>query len=121
MIFHYQGEKRKRRLGYTQNKIIRRLKKGVTHEKEAAAAYESEYEEKAVYYLEGLGGKENIKDVTNCATRLRVTVIDPSLVKDSDYFTNNKMAHGLAKSGQSIQIIVGLSVPQVRDSFETKL
>ncbi|UUI03044.1 alpha-glucoside-specific PTS transporter subunit IIBC [Oceanobacillus jeddahense] len=91
------------------------------HEVEEAPKYDSEYEEKAVYYLEGLGGKENIKDVTNCATRLRVTVNDPDLVKDSDYFTKNQMAHGLAKSGQSIQVIVGLSVPQVRDYFEAKL
>ena len=91
------------------------------HGKKEAPVYASEYEEKAVYFLEGLGGKENIKDVTNCATRLRITVIDPSLVKDRDYFTENKLAHGMAKSGQSIQIIVGLSVPQVRESFETKL
>lgn len=115
------GRKKEEEARLYTKQDYQKAKKGSNHKKEAAAAYESEYEEKAVYYLEGLGGKENIKDVTNCATRLRVTVIDPSLVKDSDYFTNNKMAHGLAKSGQSIQIIVGLSVPQVRDSFETKL
>ncbi|MDO7283801.1 MULTISPECIES: alpha-glucoside-specific PTS transporter subunit IIBC [Shouchella] len=115
------GRKKEEEARLYTKQDYQKAKKGSNHEKEAAAAYESEYEEKAVYYLEGLGGKENIKDVTNCATRLRVTVIDTSLVKDSDYFTNNKMAHGLAKSGQSIQIIVGLSVPQVRDSFETKL
>ncbi|WMM34096.1 alpha-glucoside-specific PTS transporter subunit IIBC [Shouchella clausii] len=115
------GRKKEEEARLYTKQDYQKAKKGSNSEKEAAAAYESEYEEKAVYYLEGLGGKENIKDVTNCATRLRVTVIDPSLVKDSDYFTNNKMAHGLAKSGQSIQIIVGLSVPQVRDSFETKL
>ncbi|NMM67831.1 PTS transporter subunit EIIC [Bacillus clausii] len=115
------GRKKEEEARLYTKQDYQKAKKGSNHEKEAAAAYESEYEEKAVYYLEGLGGKENIKDVTNCATRLRVTVIDPSLVKDSDYFTNNKMAHGVAKSGQSIQIIVGLSVPQVRDSFETKL
>ncbi|TEB40540.1 PTS alpha-glucoside transporter subunit IIBC, partial [Flavobacterium circumlabens] len=57
----------------------------------------SEYDTKAIYFLEGLGGKDNIKDVTNCATRLRVTVKDPSLVKDNDYFTHNQMAHGVAK------------------------
>ncbi|MDO7266587.1 alpha-glucoside-specific PTS transporter subunit IIBC [Shouchella clausii] len=115
------GRKKEEEARLYTKQDYQKAKKGSNSEKQAAAAYESEYEEKAVYYLEGLGGKENIKDVTNCATRLRVTVIDPSLVKDSDYFTNNKMAHGLAKSGQSIQIIVGLSVPQVRDSFETKL
>ncbi|BAD66113.1 PTS system, glucose/maltose/N-acetylglucosamine-specific enzyme II, BC component [Shouchella clausii KSM-K16] len=115
------GRKKEEKARLYTKQDYQKVKKGSNSEKQAAATYESEYEEKAVYYLEGLGGKENIKDVTNCATRLRVTVIDPSLVKDSDYFTNNKMAHGLAKSGQSIQIIVGLSVPQVRDSFEAKL
>lgn len=78
----------------------------------------NEYEDKAVYYLDGLGGKENIKDVTNCATRLRVTVNEPDLVKDNDYFTNDRMAHGIAKSGTNVQVIVGLSVPQVREYFE---
>ena len=29
---------------------------------------------KAAAFLEALGGSENIEDVTNCATRLRVTV-----------------------------------------------
>ena len=57
----------------------------------------SEYEEKAMYYLEGLGGKENIKDVTNCTTRLRLTVKDESKVQESAYFTHNQMSHGLVK------------------------
>lgn len=78
----------------------------------------SEYAQKANYYLEGLGGKDNILDVTNCATRLRLTVKNADLVKDIEYFTRNQMAHGLVKSGQSIQVIVGMSVPQVRDDFE---
>ena len=82
---------------------------------------ENEYDQKAIYYLEGLGGKDNIVDVTNCATRLRLTVKDPNLVRESDYFTHEQMAHGLVKSGRSIQVIVGMSVPQVRDYFEEKL
>lgn len=53
-----------------------------------------------MYYLEGLGGKENIKDVTNCTTRLRLTVKDESKVQESAYFTHNQMSHGLVKSGK---------------------
>ena len=78
----------------------------------------NEFEDMAQYYLQGLGGKENIKDVTNCATRLRLTVNDERKVEDSDYFMENRMAHGLVKSGKSIQVIVGLSVAQVREEFE---
>ena len=78
----------------------------------------NEYEDKAAYYLDGLGGKENIKDVTNCTTRLRLTVYDESKVEDTEYFTHQQMAHGLVKSGKSIQVVVGMTVPQVREAFE---
>ena len=78
----------------------------------------NEFEVKAIYYLEGLGGKENIKDVTNCTTRLRLTVNDVNKVEDSGYFTHRQMAHGLVKSGKNVQVVVGMSVPQVREAFE---
>ena len=42
---------------------------------------------KARAFLDGLGGAANIKDVTNCATRLRVTVNDPELVAPTGAFT----------------------------------
>ena len=66
------------------------------------------------------GGKNNIKDVTNCATRLRVTVNDDSMVKGLSTFIKAG-AHGLVKNGRAIQVIVGLSVPQVRERFEALL
>ncbi|SQE71089.1 PTS system arbutin-like IIBC component [Staphylococcus lugdunensis] len=93
-------------------------KKGdnTTNSKQTVAG--NEYEEKAIYYLDGLGGKENIKDVTNCTTRLRLTVNDPEKVEESAYFTHNQMAHGLVKSGKNVQVVVGMSVPQVREAFE---
>ena len=75
---------------------------------------------KAMAFLEDLGGKDNIVDVTNCATRLRVTVKDDSLVKDVATF-NAHGAHGLVHNGKAIQVIVGLSVPQVRERFEALL
>lgn len=43
---------------------------------------------------------------------------DENKVEDSSYFTHNQMAHGLVKSGKSVQVVVGMSVPQVRESFE---
>ncbi len=75
---------------------------------------------KAAVFLEALGGKANIKDVTNCATRLRVTVVDDSLIKGVSTFTKAG-AHGLVKNGHAVQVIVGLSVPQVRERFEALL
>ena len=75
---------------------------------------------KAKVFLESLGGAANIKDVTNCATRLRVTVNNPDLVKPVSAFTKAG-AHGLVKNGHALQVIVGLSVPQIRERFEALL
>ncbi len=79
-----------------------------------------ERDHKAAAFLEALGGKDNIVDVTNCATRLRVTVKDDSVVKDANVFMAAG-AHGLVHNGCAIQVIVGLSVPQVRERFEALL
>lgn len=76
--------------------------------------------DKAAHFLEYLGGKDNIVDVTNCATRLRLTVKDPDLVA-SDAVFRQVGAQGLVKNGGAIQIIVGLSVPSLRDEFEKLL
>lgn len=77
----------------------------------------SGFEVQAQAYLKGLGGKENIISVTNCATRLRTTVKDVSLVKDDDYFRENG-AIGIVRKENNIQVIVGPSVPQVKDAFD---
>ena len=78
---------------------------------------ENAYFDQAYAFLQALGGAHNIETVNNCATRLRVTVLDEPLVKNDSTF---KMAgaHGVVRKGTSFQIIVGLSVPQVRDCFE---
>lgn len=75
---------------------------------------------KAAAFLEALGGKDNIETVTNCATRLRVSVKDETLVKPASVF-KKAGAHGLVEKGKAFQVIVGLSVPYVRDEFEKLL
>lgn len=71
----------------------------------------------AAMILEGLGGADNIVDVTNCATRLRTNVKDETKVKD-DAFFKSIGTHGISKNGKAMQVIVGLGVPHVRDRFE---
>ena len=75
---------------------------------------------KAKVFLDCLGGPDNIKEVTNCATRLRVTVADPDKVAPVGKFTKAG-AFGLVKNGKALQVIVGLSVPQVRSYFDALL
>lgn len=76
--------------------------------------------ERAAAFLELLGGPVNIADVTNCATRLRVSVKDVTLVQDVSAF-KAVGAHGLVINDKAIQIIVGLDVPAVREEFEARL
>ncbi|WP_102399541.1 PTS transporter subunit EIIC [Haloimpatiens massiliensis] len=69
--------------------------------------------------VEALGGADNIDDVTNCATRLRVIVKDGSLVASNDEWTSNLEAHGVVRNKTSFQIIYGPRVitvaSQVKD------
>ncbi len=75
MIFHYLDVRKQK---WILSKQIYKNKKGDSISKRTSTG--NEYEDKAAYYLDGLGGKENIKDVTNCTTRLRLTVYDESKV-----------------------------------------
>lgn len=88
--------------------------------KEVGTADEKREDSLAVLILEALGGKDNIDDVTNCVTRLRVNVKDPSLVQNDVYFKSIG-THGIKATKNNIQVIVGLSVPKVRDDFEALL
>ncbi|RDY29369.1 alpha-glucoside-specific phosphotransferase enzyme IIB component [Romboutsia weinsteinii] len=74
-------------------------------------------ESKASKVLELLGGKNNIVDVTNCATRLRLSVIDETIIAPDNKFRELGV-HGLSRNGKAIQVIIGLSVPQFREEFE---
>ena len=82
----------------------------------AAAAKEAK-QGQAAGFLEALGGASNILSVNNCATRLRITLVDMSLTQSDDIF-KALGAHGVVRRGNGIQVIVGLNVPQVRDQIE---
>ncbi|NVH47617.1 alpha-glucoside-specific PTS transporter subunit IIBC [Photobacterium damselae] len=71
----------------------------------------------AIETIEGLGGVENLEDLSNCATRLRVTVKDPTKVAPAEYFMSSG-AVNLVKNGNAVQVIIGLSVPQLREECE---
>ena len=74
----------------------------------------------AASVLEGVGGKDNVVDVTNCITRLRLNVKDESLVKSDEYF-KGLGTNGAKISGKNVQVIIGLKVQTVRDEFEKLL
>lgn len=64
-----------------------------------------------------LGGASNTVGATNCATRLRVEVVDPSVVADNAAFVAVG-AKGLIVTGKTAQVIIGVSVPRVKEHFD---
>lgn len=64
-----------------------------------------------------LGGKENIKTVENCYTRLRLTLVDASKVNE-DVLKTETGASGVVTKGENVQVVYGLNVTQVRRSVD---
>ncbi len=78
------------------------------------------FHDEAVGFLQALGGKENIESVTNCMTRLRLSVKEESLVAaDEDFKKYN--AKGVVRKGKAIQVIIGFDVENVKNEFEKLL
>lgn len=67
----------------------------------------------------GLGGKDNIKDMDCCATRLRCMVADADLVKDS--ILRQSGSRGIVKRGNAVQIIYGPMVTVIKSDLEAYL
>lgn len=65
--------------------------------------------------IEGLGGKDNILTLDNCATRLRVELKDISVVDGKTL--KQAGAKGMMKAGKTgVQVIIGLKVQSVADA-----
>ncbi|MCO5542102.1 beta-glucoside-specific PTS transporter subunit IIABC [Enterococcus faecalis] len=70
------------------------------------------YEKLAKDIITAVGGEENIQNVIHCMTRLRFTLVDASIVKDSD-IKNMKGVISTAKNSQQYQVIIGNNVSVV--------
>jgi PTS system N-acetylglucosamine-specific IIC component len=82
-----------------------------THSKDDA------YNMTAVRFIDALGGKANITDLDNCATRLRMEIADVSQV--DDVALKRAGAAGTMKTGgNSVQVIYGTNVQFVKDAME---
>ena len=66
--------------------------------------------------LKGLGGKANVANLDCCATRLRVTVNDPSLVQDD--LLKQSGAAGVIRKGSGVQVIYGPQVSVIKSELE---
>jgi glucose-like phosphotransferase system IIB component len=66
--------------------------------------------------LKGVGGEKNLVDIDACATRLRLTVVDSSVVDDQILKATG--AKGIIKKGTGVQIIYGPQVSIIKSDFE---
>ncbi|UOQ83737.1 PTS transporter subunit EIIC [Gracilibacillus salinarum] len=67
-----------------------------------------------------LGGKDNIKTVTNCYTRLRLTVDKPDAV-DEAILKNETGANGVIIKDKNVQVVYGLEVNNIRRQVDNYL
>ena len=77
----------------------------------------NDYTQIATIILEGLGGKENIKSIDNCITRLRLEIKDYTQVNEKK-IKSAGVAGVIRPSKTDVQVIVGTQVQFVADEFK---
>jgi PTS system arbutin-like IIC component len=75
--------------------------------------------EKAEKIITGLGGKDNILTLESCFTRLRVALKDSTQVNDD--MLRSTGASGVVHSGNSVQVVYGVSVNKIRTIVDDAL
>jgi PTS system N-acetylglucosamine-specific IIB component len=75
--------------------------------------------DKAKRIVDGLGGADNILDIEPCITRLRTEVRDPSRVDEAALKAAG--AHGVLRSGQVVQVVVGPEADTIASDIEDLL
>ena len=90
--------------------------------KEKAAIKENRADDtiNAALIVKALGGAENILKVDNCFTRLRLVVKNSDLVQD-DVLKHQTGAAGVMKKGETVQVVYGLQINQVRAAVDREL
>jgi PTS system N-acetylglucosamine-specific IIC component len=77
----------------------------------------NDYTAVAKVILEGIGGKENVKSIDNCITRLRLEIVDYTKVDEKKIKTAG-VAGVVRPSKTAVQVIVGTKVQFVADEFK---
>jgi N-acetylglucosamine PTS system EIICBA or EIICB component len=77
----------------------------------------NDYTQVATIILKGVGGKENVKSIDNCVTRLRLEIKDQAVVNEK--VIKSAGVSGVIRPGKnSLQVIVGTQVQFVADEFK---
>ncbi|MEU4806090.1 PTS glucose/sucrose transporter subunit IIB [Actinosynnema sp. NPDC023587] len=76
-------------------------------------------DDKAEKILAGLGGADNIVEIEPCITRLRCELTDGTLVDEK--LLKSAGAHGVMRSGNVIQVVVGPEADTIASDIEDLL
>lgn len=79
----------------------------------------SKYEDLMVDVISGIGGKENVRDLNHCQTRLRFVLNNYDAVKVDDIKSIKGVINVLISGGQC-QVVIGTHVKEVYDEFIKK-
>lgn len=79
----------------------------------------NEIDKVSILIIKGIGGKDNIKDIDCCATRLRITVFDSAFVNEVKLKTSG--ASGVIKKSDHVQIIYGPHVTVIKSNLEATM
>lgn len=82
-----------------------------------AGSSDERYLATAARFLDALGGPDNIVELENCATRLRMEVADVAKVDDAA-LKRAGAAGTMKPGGKSVQVVYGLNVQFVKDAME---
>ena len=96
--------------GLSNNQDEAQVTKGVPHKM-------SKEERQAAVIYEAVGGKDNLKVVNNCSTRLRLQLEDTSKVDQAKLKSAGAMGVNVIDK-ENLQVIIGTTVQQVADALE---
>ena len=74
-----------------------------------------------VAIIEALGGADNIDNISNCATRLRVSLHDESLAAGDEVWKKELNAIGVVRMPKGIQVIYGANVITIASGIKDAL
>lgn len=79
-----------------------------------------DYSDLCRFIIEQIGGRENVKSLTHCVTRLRFVLKDESLAND-ELIENHSGVVSVVKKGGQYQIVIGSHVTDVYDTAMQQL
>ena len=104
---------------FTFRFMITKMKLKTPGREEKDAVQTVDASEKTIVLAKGLGGKSNLKEFDNCATRLRVTLKDIEAI-DEDAI-NSTGPNGIVKKDNGIQVVYGPQVSNIKNDLEEYL